>query len=59
MPGQRSFDFLRISTEDGLVGWSEYNESFGGKGVTSAIEHLAPAIMGRDPRAYEAVVAPL
>ena len=57
MPGQRSFDFLRISTEDGLVGWSEYNESFGGKGVTSAIEHLAPAIMGRDPRAYEAVVA--
>lgn len=55
--GQRSFDFLKISTDEGLVGWSEYNESFGGKGVTSAIEHLAPAIVGKDPRAYEAVGA--
>jgi hypothetical protein len=55
--GQRNFDFLKISTDEGLVGWSEYNESFGGKGVTSAIAHLAPAIMGKDPRAYEAVVA--
>jgi L-alanine-DL-glutamate epimerase-like enolase superfamily enzyme len=55
--GQRNFDFLKISTDEGLVGWSEYNESFGGKGVTAAIEHLTPAIVGRDPRAYEAVVA--
>ena len=55
--GQRNLDFLKISTDEGLVGWSEYIESFGGKGVTSAIAHLAPAIVGRDPRAYEAVVA--
>ena len=26
--GQRDFDFLKISTDAGLVGWSEYNESF-------------------------------
>ena len=26
--GQRNFDFLKITTDDGLVGWSEYNESF-------------------------------
>jgi hypothetical protein len=25
--GQRAFDFLKITTDDGLVGWSEYNES--------------------------------
>ena len=29
--GQRNFDVLKISTDEGLVGWSEYNESFGGK----------------------------
>ena len=53
--GHRNFDFLKITTDDGLVGWSEYNESFGGKGVTSVIENLAPTIIGRDPRAYEAI----
>ena len=32
--GGRAFDFLKISTDEGLVGWSEYNEGFGGLGVT-------------------------
>jgi L-alanine-DL-glutamate epimerase-like enolase superfamily enzyme len=54
--GQRNFDFLKITTDDGLVGWSEYNESFGGPGVSAVIERLAPAIIGKDPRAYEALV---
>jgi galactonate dehydratase len=55
--GYRNFDFLKVTTDEGLVGWSEYNESFGGKGVTAAIQHLAPAVIGMDPRAYEAVTA--
>lgn len=50
--GQRTFDFLKITTDDGLVGWSEYNESFGGVGVTAVIEGLVPQIRGKDPRAY-------
>ncbi|MGH2392819.1 MAG: mandelate racemase/muconate lactonizing enzyme family protein [Candidatus Limnocylindria bacterium] len=54
--GQRNFDFLKISTDDGIVGWSEYNESFGGLGVSAVIEGLAPLIVGRDPRAWEALV---
>jgi len=54
--GFRNFDFLKISTDEGLVGWSEYNESFGGMGVTSLIENLAPTLVGQDPRAYEALV---
>ena len=32
--GARSFDFLKVTTDEGLVGWSEYNEGFGGLGVT-------------------------
>jgi L-alanine-DL-glutamate epimerase-like enolase superfamily enzyme len=55
--GFRNFDFVKISTDEGLVGWSEYNESFGGKGVTSFIENLAPSIVGHDPCAYEALVS--
>ena len=55
--GQRDFDFLKISTDDGIVGWSEYNESFGGPGVSAVIEKLAPVIVGKDPRAWESLVA--
>ena len=53
--GQRNFDFLKITADNGLVGWSEYNESFGGLGVSAVIDGLAPMVIGRDPRAYEAV----
>jgi L-alanine-DL-glutamate epimerase-like enolase superfamily enzyme len=54
--GQRAFDFLKISTDDGVTGFSEYNESFGGLGVSAVIDGLAPQIVGKDPRAYEALV---
>src|SRR5499433_1942204 len=54
--GQRNFDFLKISTDEGIVGWSEYNQSFGGLGVSAVIDGLAPQIMGNDPRHYEALV---
>ncbi len=55
--GWRNLDFLKISTDDGIVGWSEYNESFGGLGVSAVIRELVPALVGKDPRAWEAHVA--
>ena len=55
--GQRNFDFLKITTDDGLVGWSEYNESFGGLGVSRGDRRPGPVVIGKDPRAYEALVA--
>ena len=36
--GGRNFDFLKITTDTGIVGWSEYNESFGGPGLSAVIE---------------------
>jgi galactonate dehydratase len=53
----RNFDFLKITTDNGIVGWSEYNQSFGGRGVSALIQHLAPDLIGKDPRAFEAHVA--
>jgi L-alanine-DL-glutamate epimerase-like enolase superfamily enzyme len=55
--GWRNLDFLKISTDEGIVGWSEYNESFGGLGVSAVIAGLAPALIGKDPRSWEAHVA--
>jgi galactonate dehydratase len=55
--GQRNFDFLKVSTDEGIIGWSEYNESFGGLGVSAVIDGLVPQILGKDPRAWEAIGA--
>ena len=46
--GWRSLDFLKISTDEGVVGWSEYNESFGGLGVSAVIDGLAPMVIGKE-----------
>jgi L-alanine-DL-glutamate epimerase-like enolase superfamily enzyme len=55
--GWRLFSFLKVTTDDGLVGWSEYNESFGSTGLSAVIEGLTPLIIGRDPRRFEEVTA--
>ena len=47
--GWRLFSFLKVTTDDGLVGWSEYSESFGSAGLSSVIDALTPLIIGRDP----------
>jgi L-alanine-DL-glutamate epimerase-like enolase superfamily enzyme len=57
--GKGNFDFLKITADDGRVGWSEYNETFGGAGVTAAIEGLSPLVIGKAPHAYESIVATL
>ena len=40
--GWRMFSFLKVMTDSGITGWSEYNESFGGPGLSGVIEALAP-----------------
>ena len=49
--GFRNFDFLKVTTDQGLVGWSEYNESFGGQGITSLINGCRPPASERRGRA--------
>ncbi len=53
--GWRMFSFLKVMTDDGIVGWSEYNESFGSAGLSSVIEALSPIVIGRDPRDIELI----
>src|SRR5499426_2599960 len=55
--GWRNFDFLKISTDEGITGWSEYNENFGGPGLRRVIDELGASLVGKDPRAWEAHVA--
>src|SRR5579872_3327712 len=57
--GWRMFSFLKLTTDSGIVGWSEYNESFGSPGLSSAIETLMPSVIGMDPMQIELVNAVL
>lgn len=57
--GWRVFSYLKVETDAGLVGWSEYNESYGSKGLTSVIMKLAETLVGQDPRPVERITANL
>jgi galactonate dehydratase len=57
--GWRIFSFLKVMTADGIVGWSEFNESFGSEGLADIIRALGPLIIGQDPLRSEAIVARL
>src|SRR5690606_13789927 len=48
--GWRVFSFLKITTDHGVVGWSEFNESSWNGGLTLVIRKLAQHIIGQDPR---------
>lgn len=53
--GWRMFSFLKVTTDDGIIGWSEFNESFGSAGLGDVINALAPNLIGKDPRRFEAI----
>ena len=51
--GWRNFSFLKLLTDDGLVGIAEYNESYGSNGLTAVIEALVDTLVGDDPCRHE------
>ena len=57
--GWRNYHFVRISTDAGIVGWSEYDEGFGAPGVGVVIERLAPRVIGCEVGEHERIFAEL
>src|SRR5689334_15527957 len=57
--GWRMFSYLKVTTSDGITGWSEFNESFGSTGLADVINGLAPVLIGKDPRRFEQITAQL
>lgn len=47
--GWRTFSFLKVTTDEGLVGWSEFNETVWNPGLTQVIRRLASTVIGEDP----------
>ncbi|MEM7022185.1 MAG: mandelate racemase/muconate lactonizing enzyme family protein [Pseudomonadota bacterium] len=57
--GWRTWSFLKITTDEGVIGWSEYNESYGSAGLTAVIQKLGERLIGMDPRPVERITAML
>jgi galactonate dehydratase len=57
--GWRPFSFLKMSTDEGIVGWAEFTESARNRGLGVVIRHLSERILGDDPRAFGRLTAAL
>ena len=55
--GWRVNSFVKITTDEGIVGWSEYMEGYGAPGLTGVIRKIGERLIGRDPRPVEAISA--
>ena len=56
--GWDAYSFLKITTDEGVTGWSEFNESRR-PGMTALIHGLGAALIGQDPRAVARIEAAL
>ena len=57
--GWRNYHFVKLTTEDGIVGWSEFDEGFGSPGVTAVIEKMSERVIGQRAGDHERIHAEL
>ena len=57
--GWRNYHFVKLTTDAGIVGWSEFDEGFGSPGVATVIERLAPRVVGQAAGEHERIYAEL
>jgi galactonate dehydratase len=57
--GWRNYSFVKLTTDQGIVGWSEFDEGFGSPGVGTVIGQLAERVVGQEVGAHERVYTEL
>src|SRR5260370_11007013 len=57
--GWRNYHFVKVATEDGIVGWSEFDDGFGAPGVGVGIQPLSAGVIGKNAFAHERIYAEL
>jgi len=49
--GWRPWSFIKVTTNEGLIGWSECTDSHGSpQGMAGVVKDLTPLLLGQDPR---------
>src|SRR2546426_9039321 len=51
--GWRPWTFVRVETDDGLVGWGECSDNRSPYGLAGSVRDLADLLVGQDPRPVE------
>ena len=57
--GWRNYHFVKLTTEEGITGWSEFDEGFGSPGVSTVIETLKGRVVGRSVMDHERIASEL
>ena len=57
--GWRNFSFLKLTCDNGIIGWSEFQEGFGSPGVDSAIRKLSHLVIGQNFVNHEKIYSDL
>ncbi|MCL4696083.1 MAG: mandelate racemase/muconate lactonizing enzyme family protein [Burkholderiaceae bacterium] len=53
--GWRNYYFVKVTTDGGVVGWSEFDEGFGSPGVGHVIEQLGARVVGQSVIQHERI----
>src|SRR5579863_5123645 len=53
--GWRNYHFVKITTEDGVIGWSEFEAGFASPGLGTVIERLAGRLVGQQVEDHERI----
>ena len=51
--GWRVNSFLKVTTDEGITGWSEFMEGYGAQGLAGSSRSSARGLVGQDPRPVE------
>ncbi|BAT59797.1 starvation-sensing protein RspA [Variibacter gotjawalensis] len=57
--GWRNYHFVKLTTDEGIVGWSEFDEGFGAPGVSAVIHKLSERVIGKPVSDHEVIYAEL
>src|SRR3982751_1737543 len=57
--GWRNYHFVKLTTSDGIIGWSEFSEDFGSPGIGAIIHRLAGKVVGQRVSDHERIYAEL
>jgi galactonate dehydratase len=57
--GWRNYHFAKLTTDEGVTGWSEYDEGFGSPGVTAVIKQLTERVIGQRVDDHERIYSEL
>lgn len=57
--GWRNFNFVRVSTDEGLTGWADFSQGNVGGAIEPLVRHIGKHLVGKDPRNVQAAIEEL